>query len=132
MAATSELAPAQAAFRFLIEVAAIVLWGVAGWHTTDAPARWILAVGLPLAGSAVWGTFRVPGDASASGEAPRAVSGAVRLTIELLLLLGAATASAMLWRPLPGIVLGVATTAHYAMTNARIRWLLAQRPTPGR
>ena len=124
---SSELSPFHAGLRFFIEVAALACWGIAGWHLTGSPLRWLLAIGLPLAGATVWGTFRTPGDASANGGAPVPVSGVVRLAIEFDVLIGAAIAVAAFWRPWPGILLAVAVVAHYAMTVPRVRWLLAQR-----
>ncbi|MFD2270700.1 DUF2568 domain-containing protein [Undibacterium arcticum] len=38
---------------------------------------------VPIAAAAVWGAFAVPGDASRSGSAPIAVSGVLRLGIEV-------------------------------------------------
>lgn len=124
----SELSPAQAAFRFVLEIAALVGWGLVGWHTVDGIARWVLVVVLPVAAAAVWGTFRAPGDHSANGGAPVAVHGVVRLAIELVVLLGAAVLSAIVWRRTPGLVLGALIVVHYATTPARVRWLVAQRP----
>ena len=86
----SELPPVQAGFRFLLEVAALVGWGVVGWHAVGGITRWFLVIALPVAAAAVWGTFRAPGDRSANGGAPVAVRGTVRLVIEFVVLLGAA------------------------------------------
>ena len=123
----SQLAPGQAAFRFVIELAAIVCWGIVGWHLTDTALRWVLVVVLPFVAAAVWGTFRAPGDHSANGGAPVAVPGVVRLVIELDVLLGAAVLTAVFWRPVVGLLLGVAVVAHYLTTLPRVRWLLRRR-----
>lgn len=123
----SALGPAQAGFRFLIEVLAITSWAIVGWHLTDGPARLVLVVVLPLAAAVVWGTFRAPGDHSAGG-APVAVPGPVRLVIELDVLLGAAVAVALVRRWTFGVALAVAVLAHYATTMRRVHWLLRQRP----
>lgn len=124
----SVLPPAQAGFRFLIELGAIMCWGFVGWHVTDGLLRWLLAIALPLVAGAIWGTFRAPGDHSANGGAPVPVPGLVRLLIELDVLLGAAVVTAIVWRPTVGIVLAAAVVLHYATTTRRVRWLLAQRP----
>lgn len=126
---SSELSALQAVLRFLIELAALVMWCIAGWNITDSSLRWMLAIALPLACAVVWGTFRVPGDASASGEAPIPVPGIVRLLLELDVLFGAAVAGAVFWKPFPAAVLAVATVGHYAATTSRVRWLLAHRST---
>ena len=124
----SQLSPAHAAFRFLLEIAALVCWGIVGWQATDNPARWALVVGLPAVAAAAWGTFRAPGDHSAGGGAPIAVPGLVRLVLELGVLLGAAVLTAFVWRPAVGLTLGGAVVVHYLGTTARVRWLVAQRP----
>ena len=125
----SALAPAHAAVRFLIEIAALVCWGVAGWHVTGGAMRWVLVVALPVVAAVLWGTFRAPGDHSADGGAPVAVPGTVRLLIELDVLLGAALVVALTWRPVVGMVLAAVVLTHYATTVPRVRWLLRQRPT---
>lgn len=123
--AASRLSPGQAALRFLIELAALTAWGVAGWNMTDSVGRWLLAVGLPVAAGTIWATFRVPGDESAGGGAPVPVPGLVRLLIEFDVLLGAAVVVAVFWRVEAGLVLAAAVVAHYALTPRRVRWLLA-------
>ncbi len=127
----SELSPAQAGFRFLIEMAALVCWGIVGWQLTDSAARWVLVGVLPLVAAAIWGLFRAPDDHSAGGASPVPVPGLVRLLLELDVLLGAAIVTAIVWRPAVGVVLGVAVLVHYAMTMPRVRWLLAQRRVGG-
>lgn len=123
----SELHPWQAGLRFLVEMAALLCWGIAGWHLTDGTARWILVIVLPFAAALVWGTFRTPDDHSAGGASPVAVPGLVRLFIEFDVLLGAAILTALVWRPVAGVVLGAAVALHYATSPRRVRWLLDQR-----
>jgi hypothetical protein len=123
----SELRPGHAAFRFLIELAALSCWALVGWHLADGAARWALAIALPLVAGVVWATFRTPGDHSAGGGAPVAVPGTVRLLIELDVLLGAAIAVGFVRSRTLGVALAAAVVVHYATTLARIRWLLRQR-----
>lgn len=128
----SELPATQAGFRFLIEIVALVCWGIVGWNVTDSGLRWLLVIALPLAAAFLWGTFRAPDDHSANGESPVPVPGLVRLLIELDVLLGAAFLTAFIWQPWLGIALGTAVIVHYATTFERVRWLLDQRTTGGR
>ncbi len=123
----SELSPLQAGLRFVIEMVAIVCWGIVGWHVTDGAIRWVLVILLPLAAAFMWATLRAPDDHSANGRAPIPVPGIVRLLIELDLLLGAAIVTAIVWRPWVGIALAAAVVVHYLATLPRVRWLLAQR-----
>jgi hypothetical protein len=122
---TSEVAPAQAAFRFGLEIAALEAWAMSAASGLPGTVESVAgAVAVVVLLSASWGTFRVPGDASASGGAPVAVRGRTRLALELFLLLGAALAWIATGRPALGAVLGGLLVAHYAMTAARVRWLL--------
>lgn len=122
----SHLGPAQAVFRFTLELAALAGWAMFGWHLADGPVRFVLAIVFPTLAATLWGTFRAPGDHSAGG-APVTVPGPVRLVIELDVLLGAAVATAIVWNRTFGLVLGVAVVAHYATTMPRVRWLLERR-----
>lgn len=54
------------------------------------------------------------------------MSGTVRLAVEFVVLLGAAAVTAIVWRPIPGLVLGALIVIHYVTTPARMRWLVAQ------
>jgi hypothetical protein len=137
----SGLSPIQAALRFVIELGALVCWWVIGWAFADGPWRWFLALLLPTAAAAAWGTFRTPDDHSASGSAPFPVPGITRLLLELAVLLGAAVGVALVGRPFAGLGLGFAVVVHDGATVPRLRGLLAPRcgrgaagpaSTPGR
>ena len=125
----SEMAPTQAAFRFLIELAAVVCWGVVGWHLTTTGLRWVLAVLVPVLVAIIWASFRAPDDHSANGEAPIPVPGLVRLFIEFDVLLGGAIFAILVGQVVLGSLVFIAVVVHYALTTRRIRWLIAQRPT---
>jgi hypothetical protein len=118
--------PINLAFRFLLEIAALVAIGYWGWRQSAGALGYALAVGAPFLAAAMWGTFRVPGDASASGEAPVAVPGLVRLAIELALFgfavwgLLSAGATGLGW------AFGAAVLLHYVVSYDRIGWLLRQ------
>ena len=121
----AQLRADQAALRFGLEVAALIGWGMFGWSVFDGAARWIGVVALPFGAAAAWGLFRVPGDASASGNAPIAVDGRIRLAVELVVLIGAGAAVAAVGYVGFGVVLVVAAAIHYLTTRRRVRWLLA-------
>ena len=116
--------PANLAFRFVLEIAALTAIGVSAYNLASGFLAWILAIGLPLIAAVGWGTFNVPGDESRSGEAPVVVRGVVRLVLELLVFL---TAVVLLWfvSPVAAVVLGVGAVIHYLLSIDRIRWLLA-------
>ncbi|WKY50029.1 YrdB family protein [Nocardia seriolae] len=111
--------------RFLLELVAVVSFGILGWRAFDSPWRFLLVVMLPIAVAAVWGSFAVPGDPSRNGEATVAVPGTVRLGLEVLVLGGGACA---LWGAgLSGAaaVSAVVLVVYQALAYDRIGWLLA-------
>jgi len=118
--------PINLAFRFLLEVVALLAIGYWGWSTSEGMLRFVLALGLPLTAAVLWGTFRVPNDASSSGKAPVPVPGILRLLLELALFAFAvwalydAGAVRLSW------VLGFAVVVHYALSYDRISWLIRQ------
>ena len=116
--------PANLAFRFVLEIAALIAIGVGAYNLASGVVGWILGIGIPLIAAVGWGTFNVPGDESRSGEAPIVVRGVVRLVLELLVF---TTAVVLLWfvSPIAATVLGVGVVIHYLSSIDRIRWLLA-------
>ncbi len=115
--------PFNLAFRFALEIAALIAIAIGAYAITSGPLAWILAISLPLIAAVVWGTFNVPGDQSRSGEAPVVVSGGARLVIEL----GVFAAGVVLVSfasPVAAFALGVAVAIHYLLSMDRIRWLL--------
>lgn len=68
--------------RFLMEIAALIIVAMWGWHCTIDWTRYLLAIGLPIAAAIIWGIFRIPNDPN---PAPVEVSGIVRLSYELFL-----------------------------------------------
>lgn len=116
--------PANLAFRFVLEMAALISAGTGSYALGSGSTAWVLGIGLPIVLAVCWGVFNVPGDRSRSGEAPVAVAGAVRLLLEILVfaiavvLVSAASTTA-------AVALGSATGIHYLLSLDRIRWLLA-------
>jgi len=116
--------PANLAFRFVLEIAALMAIGVGAYNLASGFFAWILGVGLPLIAAVGWGTLNVPGDESRSGKAAVVVPGVVRLALELLVF---TTAVALLWfvSPIAATVLGIGVVTHYLLSIDRIRWLFA-------
>jgi hypothetical protein len=112
--------------RFLLELAALAGFGVAGWRLVPAPWNWLAAVALPVLAAALWGVFNVPGDPSRSGAAPVPVPGIVRLAVEFLVLFGGATAFSAADYRIAGVVLAVVIVVHYALSWDRLAWLLSR------
>jgi Protein of unknown function (DUF2568) len=116
--------PANLAFRFVLEIAALIAIGVGAYNLASGFFAWMLGIGLPVIVAVGWGTFNVPGDKSRSGMAPVVVRGVIRLVLELLVF---TTAVVLLWfvSPIAATVLGVGVAIHYLLSIDRIRWLLA-------
>jgi hypothetical protein len=108
----------------LLEITGLVGLFRLGLDTGTGAWRWILAGALTFVAMALWATFRVPGDASAKGDAPYSVSGPVRLVIELVVFGGGALGWFvagplwMAWAYLAALVL------HHGLSYDRIGWLL--------
>jgi len=116
--------PVNLAFRFVLEITALVSIGVGGYNLASGFVAWILAIGLPLIAAIGWGTFNVPGDESRSGEAPVEVPGVVRLFLELVFFLTAVVLLGFV-SPVAATLLGVGVLIHYLLSIDRIRWLIA-------
>ncbi len=116
--------PANLAFRFVLEIVALIAISVGAYNLASGFLAWMLGIALPVVVAVGWGTFNVPGDESRSGEAPVVVRGVVRLVLELLVF---STAVVLLWfvSPIAATVLGVGVVIHYLLSMDRIRWLLA-------
>jgi hypothetical protein len=75
--------PINLILRFLLEIAILFSLGYWGWTQQQGVLRYVLAIGLPIIAAVIWGTVRVPGDASHSGTARVPVPGTLRLIIRL-------------------------------------------------
>ena len=115
--------PINLALRFFLEIAALFIFGFWGWQARTDPLRYLLAVGLPLAAAAIWGTFRVPGD---PGDAPVAIPGFLRLLIELMFFSAAALALVNAGSAVAGGIFGGLVLLHYAVSHERIARILRQ------
>jgi hypothetical protein len=118
--------PVNLGVRFILELIALIAIGIWGWNLTTGVLGYLLAIGLPVLAAVVWGVFRVPGDASASGDAPVPVPGFVRLLIELSLFALAIWGLGQVGQSNFAFVLGAVVVVHYAISYDRIAWLLRQ------
>ncbi|MER9614515.1 YrdB family protein [Mesorhizobium sp. M0207] len=112
--------------RFLLELAALLGLGMAGWSLSAGMWSWILAVALPFVAAALWGTFAVPNDPSRSGRAPVPVPGGVRLVLELVILFGGAAGFHLAGYTTAGIAVALLIAVSYAFSLDRLGWLLRQ------
>jgi len=122
-----EMHPVNALLRFLLELAALVSYGYWGWYHYDGIIRWIFAIGLPLFVATLWGVFRIPGDASASGEAVVPVAGLTRLVLELAVFGFAALSLFSSEKFNIAMIFSGLIIVHYLSSIERIGWMLRQR-----
>ena len=116
--------PVNLAVRFILEMIALAIFGYCGWTMGSGFLRYVWALLLPVAGAGLWGTFRVPGDASHSGDAPVQVPGWVRLGLELAIFTAATWALVSLEKTNLAIIYGAVVSLHYSLSWDRILWLL--------
>jgi len=73
--------PISLLIRFLMEIAALMVITIWGWHFGAGWIRYLWAIVLPVVAATIWGVFRIPNDPK---PAPVEVPGPVRLAYELL------------------------------------------------
>lgn len=115
--------PINLAFRFILEIAALLIMGIWGWGQADGALRVLPALGVPLIAAALWGIFRVPND---PGPAPRPVPGLVRLGLEIAYFAFSVWVLYDLGRPLLAAIFGALVVVHYVISYDRIQWLVKQ------
>jgi hypothetical protein len=94
-----------------------------GWTAHDGLARWLWAIGLPLATAVLWGTFAVANDPSRSGQAPILTPGIIRLLLELAIFAIAVIVLRLSQHGTLSMVLAIMVLIHYALSYDRILWL---------
>ena len=115
--------PLNLALRFLLELAALFSLGYWGWTQHEGILRLLLGLGLPLVAAVLWGTFRVPGD---PGDAPVAVTGILRLILEVIVLGSGVWALYASGQTTPALIFAALLLFHYAISYDRMIWLVNQ------
>lgn len=115
--------PINLAFRFLLELAALIAMGYWGWVVHDGLSRYLFTIGAPLLAAAVWGVFRVPND---GGRPVVRVPGVVRFWLEIVFFGFAIWGLFNAGAQTAGWIMEIATIVHYAISYDRVAWLLKQ------
>jgi hypothetical protein len=117
--------PLNLAIRFLLELTALITFGIWGWYTGNPGWQpYAMASGIPTVAAVIWGIFNVPNDPSRSGKAPVVVPGVIRLIIELAFFALATWALYDLAYTRMSIAFGVVVVLHYLVSYDRIIWLM--------
>ena len=119
--------PLNAALRFILEMAAIVSFGIWGYRLAEEIPGILLAILLPVGFAVLWGVFAVRNDPSRSGKTVINVPGWFRLILELGLFAAATWMFLDLDYPVAGYILGVLVVFHYILSWKRLVWLLGQK-----
>ena len=119
--------PINLVFRFLLELAAIFVFGFWGHSQSGGGTGVLLAALLPLLFAVLWGVFAVKGDPSRSGKTVVQTPGILRLLLELGLFGLAAWMLLDLDHSLIALIFGSAVVIHYFISFDRVAWLLKQK-----
>ena len=116
--------PLNLGLRFILELVALYAFGFWGWTQHEGLMRYLLVAGLPLLAATLWGTFRIPEDASANGKAPVPVPGWVRLLLEVIFFSFATFCFIDACAITAGYTFGGISLLHYILSYDRIIWML--------
>lgn len=112
----------SAATRFSIE---LVAWIAGPWAAAEIAGAWWMTIPALAILVAMPGVFSTPGD---KRHVVVAVSGRVRLLIEIALAAVAIVAALVVWSYIGAAVVAVVTIAMFVTGAARMKWLLSNRP----
>lgn len=118
--------PFNSALRFLIEVAALIIFGVWGYHLSASWIGIVWAILLPLGFALIWGVFAVKKDPGRSGKTVVPTPGWLRLIIEVALFVAAAWMLFDLGYTLLLWIYAFLVFLHHLISYNRINWLIRQ------
>ena len=118
--------PFNLAIRFLLEMTALISFGMWAWNQGVGNLRYLYAFVFPVIFAAVWGVFAVPDDPSRSGTVPVIIPGFIRLILELSFFAFAAWTQYDLGNKKMSLVLAIIVVLHYIISYDRLKWLLQQ------
>ncbi|MGW0820219.1 YrdB family protein [Streptomyces sp. NPDC002845] len=110
--------------RFVLELVALVCFGVWAWRESPAALRYIAVVVVPLTVAVLWGVFATPGDESRSGGTVVATPGPLRLLLELAVFFGGAAVLYAAGARTPAAVFAGVLVGYHVLSWDRMLWLL--------
>ncbi|MDQ1073335.1 hypothetical protein QFZ32_008863 [Streptomyces canus] len=110
--------------RFVLELVALVCFGLWAWAAVPAPLRYVCVVAAPLFVAVLWGTFATPDDASRSGRTVIATPGPLRFLLELAVFFGGAAALYAAGSHVLAVTLGGVLVMYHLLSWDRVLWLL--------
>lgn len=119
--------PLNLALRFILEVAALISFGIWGYGISDSPTRIVTAILFPVLFALIWGIFAVRNDPSRSGKTVVPTPGIIRLILELALFGSAVWMLLDMQYTMVTLIFGIAVGGHYILSYDRIIWLFKQK-----
>ncbi|MFI7301076.1 DUF2568 domain-containing protein [Streptomyces sp. NPDC050121] len=108
----------------MLELVALVCFGVWAWITAPDSLRYVFVVAVPLVVAVLWGVFATPDDASRSGGTVIATPGPLRFVLELAVFFGGAAALYAAGSHTLALTLAGALVVYHLLSWDRILWLL--------
>jgi len=118
--------PLNLALRFILELLVLFIAAYWAWTTQSGMEKYISIITQPIAIATIWGVFAVPNDPSRSGKTVVAVSGIIRLVIEVIVFGSGVWFMYKSINPLYSRMFASIVILHYAISYERIAWLLKQ------
>jgi hypothetical protein len=110
--------------RFILELCGLAALAYGGFTVGQGTVmKLALGLGLPLMFGFVWGRYRVPND---PGPATVAISGRLRLLIEVATWAAAAIALLAAGQPTLALIFALAVMINNVMMAKRLTWLMRQ------
>ncbi|MFF1301587.1 DUF2568 domain-containing protein [Streptomyces sp. NPDC058307] len=108
----------------MLELVALVCFGVWAWATLPGPLRYVGVVAVPVFVAVLWGALATPDDASRSGRTVIATPGPLRFLLELAVFFGGAAALYAAGSHGLAVALAGVLIAYHLLSWDRVLWLL--------
>jgi hypothetical protein len=116
--------PLALGVRFMLELVALVCFGLWAWVTAPVSLRYVSVLTVPLVVAVLWGVFATPDDASRSGGTVVATPGPLRFLLELAVFFGGAAALYAAGSHALSVMLTGALVVYHLLSWDRVLWLL--------